>query len=262
MFPVIGIVHTVLVLLVLIALNEVVRKSKWIAIVCYIVLPAILTPLFFVPNATAPGSSVNSWFDWAKTYSVLMACLWYTGLNYTKLGNHNWAKFIAAAILAINIGEAVARDLELFFAGDAIGMFGVGQAPNGQYMPYHMMNAIAGILSIITLSGWRGMHMVSNGKKGSDFLWPDLQVLWIIAYDVWNFAYIYNCVPIHAAFGFMVLSACTIPSLLIRLESSRMIGVRGTGIAPSLACSSTIARWLTSRSRTSPSSQATAVSGP
>jgi hypothetical protein len=111
-----GIVHTILVLLILIGLNEAVRKSKWIAIAFYVALPIALTPLF-IANATAPGSSVNSWFDWVKLYSVLFACLWYTGLNYTNLGNKNWAKFVAMAILAINIGEAVARDMELFSRG-------------------------------------------------------------------------------------------------------------------------------------------------
>lgn len=213
-----GIVHTILVLLILIGLNEVVRKSKWIAIAFYVALPIVLTPLF-IANATAPGSSVNSWFDWVKLYSVLFACLWFTGLNYTSLGNRDWAKFVAMAILAVNIGEAVARDMELFFLGDQIGMFApeqivAGTKGNGQYQYYHLMNAVAGILSIITLSGWNGMRV--EGDRARDFLWPDLRVLWIIAYDVWNFAYIYNCVPWHAAFGFVVLSACTIPSLLIK----------------------------------------------
>ncbi len=213
-----GIVHTILVLLILIGLNEAVRKSKWIAIAFYVALPIALTPLF-IANATAPGSSVNSWFDWVKLYSVLFACLWYTGLNYTSLGTKNWAKFVAMAILAINIGEAVARDMELFFQGDHIGMFAPeqivgGVKGNGSYQYYHLMNAVAGVLSIITLSGWNGMRV--EGDKARDFLWPDLRLLWIIAYDVWNFAYIYNCVPWHAAFGFVVLSACTIPSLLIK----------------------------------------------
>lgn len=213
-----GIVHTMLVLLILIGLNEAVRKSKWISVAFYVALPIALTPLF-IANATAPGSSVNSWFDWVKLYSVLFACVWYTGLNYTSLGNRNWAKFVAMAILAINIGEAVARDMELFFLGDQIGMFAPEQIVggikgNGQYQYYHLMNAVAGILSIITLSGWNAMRV--EGDRARDFVWPDLRVLWIIAYDVWNFAYIYNCVPWHAAFGFVVLSACTIPSLLIK----------------------------------------------
>ena len=29
-------------------------------------------------------------------------------------------------------------------------------------------------------------------------LWPDMLWFWIIAYDVWNFAYTYNCLPGHS----------------------------------------------------------------
>ncbi len=210
-----SIVHTLLVLVALVALNELCRRSKWLTLAFFFVLPLILSVTLFPRNATAPGSSVNSWFDWAKVYSVLCACLLFTAINYTKLGERNWAKFLAMGILAVNILEAVIRDMQLFFTGDQIGMFGLGQAPIGQFGIYHLMNAIAGILSIVTLSGWHGMRSEKN-KSGTDMIWPDMQLLWIIAYDFWNFAYIYNCVPIHAAFGAMVLLACTIPSLLIK----------------------------------------------
>ena len=29
-------------------------------------------------------------------------------------------------------------------------------------------------------------------------LWPGMLWFWIIAYDVWNFAYTYNCLPGHS----------------------------------------------------------------
>lgn len=29
-------------------------------------------------------------------------------------------------------------------------------------------------------------------------LWPDMLWFWIIAYDVWKFAYTYNCLPGHS----------------------------------------------------------------
>ncbi len=209
-----AILHSLLVLVALLALNELCRKSRWITLAIFLVLPVFLTGTLWLENATRPGSSVNSWFDWAKVYSVLFACVWFTGMNYTKLGTKNWAKFIAAAILAVNILEACVRDMELFFRGDALGMFGLGQAPIGSFGLYHLMNAAAGILSIVTLSGWHGMR--NEGGKSRDLVWPDMRVLWIIAYDVWNFAYIYNCVPIHAGFGIAVLLACTIPSLFVK----------------------------------------------
>ncbi len=75
------------------------------------------------------------------------------------------------------------------------------------------MNGIAGILNIITITGWFGITIRKVTKKdGSrDMLWPDMLWFWIIAYDVWNFAYTYNCLPHHAWYcGFALLLAPTL----------------------------------------------------
>jgi hypothetical protein len=40
---------------------------------------------------------------------------------------------------------------------------------------------------------------------------------WIIAYDIWNFAYVYNCVGDHSFYaGAALLVSCTIPAFFIR----------------------------------------------
>jgi hypothetical protein len=40
---------------------------------------------------------------------------------------------------------------------------------------------------------------------------------WIIAYDLWNFAYLYNCVTDRAVYGgLMLLLSCTIPAFFIK----------------------------------------------
>ena len=73
------------------------------------------------------------------------------------------------------------------------------------------MNGIAGILNIIAISGWAGI-IISKGKK-KDMIWPDQLWFWIIAYDFWNFAYVYNCLGDHAFYaGAILLLACTIPA--------------------------------------------------
>ena len=42
-------------------------------------------------------------------------------------------------------------------------------------------------------------------------LWPDMMWFWIVAYDLWNFAYTYNCLPTHAWYcGFALLLAPTV----------------------------------------------------
>ena len=50
-----------------------------------------------------------------------------------------------------------------------------------------------------------------------DMLWPDMLWFWIIAYDLWNFAYVYNCVSDHAFYaGAALLVSCTIPAFFMR----------------------------------------------
>ena len=48
-------------------------------------------------------------------------------------------------------------------------------------------------------------------------LWPDQLWFWIIAYDLWNFAYVYNCVSDHSFYaGAALLLSCTIPAFFIK----------------------------------------------
>ena len=77
------------------------------------------------------------------------------------------------------------------------------------------MNGIAGIINIITITGWMGIFIGKDKKK--DMLWPDMLWFWIIAYDLWNFAYVYNCVSDHAFYaGAALLISCTIPAFFIK----------------------------------------------
>ncbi len=48
----------------------------------------------------------------------------------------------------------------------------------------------AGLLNIIAICGWAGI--IISKDKSKDMIWP-----WIIAYDLWNFAYTYNCIADH-----------------------------------------------------------------
>jgi hypothetical protein len=196
-----GVLHTVMLLVALLILNEIFRESKWATIIFFLVVPIVLTPLVWVKTGNTPGSTINTWFHWAKLYSVIIAVLGFTAFRYTKLDGNKFMKFFPALILGVNIAEAVARDFEL------------GLASPAQY--WHFLNGIAGILSIITISGWSGIYTEHTSPK-KDMLWPDMMTLWIIAYDVWNLVYIWFCVPEHAGFGIAVLLSCTIPSLWIK----------------------------------------------
>ena len=77
------------------------------------------------------------------------------------------------------------------------------------------MNGIAGILNIVTVCGWFGIFISKDRSK--DMIWPDMIWAWIIAYDLWNFAYTYNCISDHSAYcGLALLLSCTIPTFFIK----------------------------------------------
>ncbi len=190
----------------LILINELLRVSKWFSVLFFIVIPVVLT--FTLWPEAALLSKTNDWFHWAKLYSVIAAAIGFTAMRYTKLGDNKIMKFFPVFILAINILEAVLRDFEV---GGGGAMSDVIPVAGGMY---NYMNGIAGIFSIITLCGWSGIFIDKTHK--SDMLWPDMTIYWIIAYDVWNFAYIYNCIPTSAFFGLAVLLACTIPCVFIK----------------------------------------------
>ncbi|WP_051202209.1 DUF5692 family protein [Ferrimonas senticii] len=179
--------HVLFVLLGLMAMNEICRHYKWPTVVIFFVLPIALIPLW-------ASYEVSYWFKWVKLYSVVGACVLFTLIRYTKVGEFKWAKFAAAAFLGINIAEAVMQD------------FSMGYTAN-------VLNAIGGIFSIVTMTGWAYIH--AREDKVRDMVWPAMTSFWIIAYDVWNFAFVYLNFPGSATAQFMVLTAATIPSLLI-----------------------------------------------
>ena len=77
------------------------------------------------------------------------------------------------------------------------------------------MNGIAGLLNIIAICGWAGIFISKNETK--DMIWPDMIWPWIIAYDLWNFAYTYNCIADHSFYcGLALLLSCTIPAFFIK----------------------------------------------
>jgi len=180
--------HVILVLLGLMILNEICRRFKWSNYLLFFILPIVLLPLW-------SSYGVTYWFKWVKLYSVVSAAALFTLIRFTKVGNMKWAKFGAAAFLAINISEAVMQD------------FSMGNMAN-------VLNAIGGILSIITLSGWLMIH--GDKSKEQDMIWPAMTTFWIVAYDVWNIVFVYLNFPGSATAQLMVLISATIPALFIK----------------------------------------------
>ena len=193
----------------LILLNELARLNKWVSLFLFLVLPSVLTFTVWRYTAT-PGSSVGTWFHWAKVYSALAGCLGFLAIRNIKSWSTNkYALMFPPAILAINILEAVVREFQ------SVNVNGFVDGMNIIGGPWNIMNGIAGLINIITITGWMGIFIGKDAKK--DMLWPDMLWFWVIAYDLWNFAYVYNCVPDHAFYaGAALLISCTIPAFFIK----------------------------------------------
>ncbi|MEF9952886.1 MAG: DUF5692 family protein [Clostridium sp.] len=199
----------VAVIAALMALNEIARISKWTSLFLFLVLPIFLTFAVW-PNTATPESGVGTWFHYAKVYSALAGCLGFLALRHVKgLSTKKWALMFPPVILAINIMEAVIRDFECYSLNGLVdGVVMVGGS-------WNIMNGIAGILNIITITGWMGIYITKDRFK--DMVWPDQLWFWIIAYDLWNFAYVYNCVSDHSFYaGAALLISCTIPAFFFK----------------------------------------------
>lgn len=199
----------IVVLIGLILINEIARSNKWFSLAIFLILPIVLTFAVW-PKTAGKGSSVGTWFHWAKVYSALAGCLGFMALRFIKGANtKKYLLIFPPLILSINILEAVIRDFQCYSLNGLVdGVFMVGG-------PWNIMNGIAGILNIITISGWMGI--VIGKDKYKDMLWPDQLWFWIIAYDLWNFAYVYNCVSDHSFYaGLALLLSCTIPAFFIK----------------------------------------------
>ena len=202
------------VIMGLMFINEITRRSIWISYLVYIALPIVLTFTLWQHTAGA-DSSTGTWFHWVKVYSALAGAVGFMYIRYHKKAQVNkyWLMF-PPLILSVNIMEAVIRDFQVYFqySGELYGS--VVNMMTMQGGPWNIMNGIAGILNILALSGWVGIY-VTKGKY-KDMVWTDQLWWWIIAYDFWNFAYVYNAVSDHAFYaGAALLLSCTIPAFFM-----------------------------------------------
>ena len=210
----------IMVFVGLIAANEVARRSKTGGIVCFLGIPAVLT-VYFISIYVCAGMGMDwalnnptylhmgSWFHYAKLYAATAGCIGFMMLKYGwgSLGRSEAFKVFPFAIVAINILIAVVSDFE-----SAVRAFGTtwvsseGVVLMGGW--HNVFNGIAGLINIFCMTGWWGIY---RSKKGDDMLWPDMTWVYILAYDVWNFCYTYNCLPTHAWYcGLALLLAPTV----------------------------------------------------
>lgn len=202
-------VQSFLALVVFIAaflfLNEISRRSIKVSMLMYVLLPVLLAiGIFFGPLDSPTG---KTWFGWVKVVSALIGVYGFLLIRFTKLGTKKFAAVFPAAILSINIAEAVFRELEIFVTYKTLTVDAGGIVVQGG--PWNILNAIAGVFTIITLTGFVGIRVSKD--KSRDMIWPDMTWPYVIGYTLWNYAYVYNCISNRSLYaGFGILTAAVI----------------------------------------------------
>ncbi|NCC86858.1 MAG: hypothetical protein EOM05_03180 [Clostridia bacterium] len=199
-----------MVLAGLLFVNEITRRSKWLSVAFYIALPIILT-IFVWPKTAGAGTDGGYWFAWVKTYSALAGVIGFMILRFVKgMDKNKFFLIFPGLILSINILEAVFRDFECYSKS--------GVVENGLYLlcgPWNIINGIAGIINIITITAWMSIRVAKT--KSRDMVWADQLWFWIIAYDLWNISYCYNCISDRFFYaGFTILIAATLAEFFIK----------------------------------------------
>lgn len=199
------------VVLALVLLNEVTRRSKWAAILFYCVAPVALVALIAMGKVDSPSS--KTWFGVIKTFSALAGVWGFMLIRYTKLGERKFAAIFPLLILVLNIAEAVYRDIEVFMNVKTLTVDEAGLTLLGG--PWNLINAAAGVILVLTLTGWMGIKVAKT--KTRDMVWADQLWFWIIAYDLWNAAYCYNSISTRSMYaGIALLISCTAAELFIK----------------------------------------------
>ncbi len=210
------------VLLGLILLNEFARRTKFGGAVMFFVIPVALTIYFAAIQIGAHTGAewalknqtyvyMNGWFHYAKLYAALTGCIGFMMIKYGwGIGKQKWFKPFPFIIVAINILIAVASDFETAIKG----WYAWYLSPEKVWLYggwHNVMNGIAGLLNIFCMTAWWSVY---SSKDKKDMLWPDMTWVYIVVYDIWNFAYTYNCLPTHSWYcGVALLLAPTIAAL-------------------------------------------------
>ena len=220
----------VLVFTGLVLANEFARRTKTGGIICFLVLPAVLTVYFIAIAIGARAgaewalnnqtyTNMNSWFHYAKLYAATAGCIGFMMLKYKwSIGKTEWFKVFPFAIVAINILIAVASDFESGIRGAmALKEFGDRWWLSSENVWlyggwWNVLNGLAGLFNIVCMTGWWGIY---SSKNKQDMLWPDMIWVYVLAYDIWNFQYTYLNLPTHSWYcGLALLLAPTFAAAL------------------------------------------------
>ncbi|HOX10834.1 MAG TPA: DUF5692 family protein [Candidatus Moranbacteria bacterium] len=176
--------------------QEVFRRFPKLALGVFSILSALL-----ILQWIKQGIRID-WFNDAKVFSVAFAVIWFSVFRMTSFGETKFAKAGIYLILVVNMLEAITRDV---LAG--------GTA--------HYLNAIAGILLIVTL---RNIDSISVTKdKFKDVVWDKMTLMWIIGNTLWDWTFVYLNFVSVSAIHIAVLGA---PLVIAFINKGRWLQVR------------------------------------
>lgn len=139
-----------------------------------------------------------------KILSIEVGILVLSSYRITSLGKHKIGQWVIYALLATNIFEAVFRDVV-----------------SGH--PSNYLNAIAGVLLVLTLEKISSIHIDSK-KKYRDLSWGGMTLAWIVGYTIWNWVFVYLNFGVQSSiFHLAVLSA---PLVVALFDTERWLQVR------------------------------------
>ena len=199
-----NIIGLLVLVLALMLLNEITRRSKIMSVIFYGAVPVVLLTCIALDVVGSPSS--KTWFGTVKTVSALAGVWGFLLIRHTKLEHSRFATVFPVAILGINIAEAIYRDIEVFMTYKTLTIDEAGLQMLGGY--WNLLNAAAGVFLLLTMTGFMGIRVAKT--KSRDMVWPDQLWFWIVAYDLWNAAYCYNCISTRSMYaGIALLLSCT-----------------------------------------------------
>lgn len=196
---------------VIVFINELTRRSLKLSILVFVILPMLLAIGIYLGFLGSPTG--KTWFGWVKVVSALAGVYGFLLIRFSKLGKGKFAYFFPVSIMTLNIAEAVYRELEVFATFKTLSFDAGGVMVLGGY--WNILNAIAGILCIVTLTGFVGI--TASKDKSKDMIWPDMTWMYIVGYTIWNFTYVYNCISNRSMYaGVGILGAALFAELVFK----------------------------------------------
>ena len=176
----------ILVFTCLVLANEFARRTKAGGMLCFVVLPIILTVYFIAIYVSAAAGTewalnnntyvhMTSWFHYAKLYAATAGCIGFMMLKYKwGIGKTQWFKAFPFVIVAINILIAVCSDFESAIRGaQALAETGTSRwlSSEGVWLYggwWNVLNGLAGIINILCMTGWWGIYSSKDKKDMLD----------------------------------------------------------------------------------------------